>query len=155
IASSRGPVELGESAVRVPLFPSPSLAAEKGWFEKRLEALQPKSRIRLVLRDLSAAKQPGILFHLYLDLPAAETAPRGRDPHYVGALNFFNASKAAAREYGNRKSKRFYSYDLTAKLRKLRAGGLLGDRTTVTIIPAGVPVGDAKATIGRIELVQD
>ncbi|HYL60382.1 MAG TPA: hypothetical protein VEU51_16055, partial [Candidatus Acidoferrales bacterium] len=47
IASSRGPVELGESAVRVPLFPSPSLAAEKGWFEKRLEALQPKSRIRL------------------------------------------------------------------------------------------------------------
>jgi hypothetical protein len=154
IASARGPVELGNSAVRVPLFPSPGLAAEKGWLEKRLEALQPKSQMRLVLRDLSAAKQPGVLFHVYFDLPP-DTAPRGRDPRYIGAVNFFNASKAAVPQYGDRKGRRFYSYDVSATLRKLRAGGLLGDRTTITIIPAGVPVADAKAVIGRIELVQD
>jgi hypothetical protein len=154
IASSKGPVELGDSAVRVPLFPSPGVGAEKDWLEKKLKTLPPTSRIRLVLRDLSAAKQPGVLFRLYFDLPP-ETTLSGRDVHYIGAVNFFNASKVAAPEYGNRKGRRFYSYDVSPTLRKLSAGGRLSDRPTITIIPAGVPVADAKATIGRIELVQD
>ncbi len=111
-----------------------------------------KQRIYLVLRDLRAAEQPGVLYRLYLNLPP-DSQPEKDDPHYVGSLNFYSAVPPESNSSGP-EGGLFRSYDLTTLLRNLQQREPLGDRTTITIIPSRVPATNAKASIGRIEIVE-
>lgn len=146
-AKAEGPFRLGESAVRIPVNPVSAAPPEGGLLASRLSALKSGRSIYLVIRELSAELQPGILYHVYLDLPAGAKPVRD-DPHYVGLLNFFNSS------YGGPRSDFFFSYDITSVARKLRARKVLAGRTTITVIPAGAPQAGTAPAIGRVELLE-
>ena len=116
----------------------------------RLDKLEPGRRIYLVLKNLSTTEQPGVLYHLYLDLPAG-AKPGKNDPRYAGSLNFFDVANPGAPR-SDRPSVR--SYDITDIARSLRARHLLSDQPTITISPAGTPAVEAKPMIGEVELVE-
>jgi hypothetical protein len=146
-AEAEGPFTLGSSALRIPLMPVYPTAPEEGLLTSRLDTLKRGRNIYLVIRDLRTEMQPGVLYHLYLDLPAG-AKPLRNDPHFIGFLNFFNAA------YGNSAPDHFFSYDITSVARKLRARKLLEKRTTLTVYPANSPVAASAPKIGRVELLE-
>ena len=152
IASVTGPISLSTMPIRIPLVPATTTTKpEKRTLASRIEVLKPCQRIYIVLKNLRAVKQPGVLYHLYLDLPP-ETKPSKDDARYIGTLNFFN--RAGGGGFGAPKTSSFDSYDITAAARNLQARNLLYEDTTITIIPAGEPDAEARPTIGLIELVE-
>jgi hypothetical protein len=148
-AEAKGPFSLGGGAVRIPLRPVSPSALEDGLLISRLDKLKGGRSIYLVVRGLHAEEQPGVLYNIYLDLPAG-AKPRKDDPHYVGQLNFFNSAYAGSASG----SDFFFSYDLTSVARNLRGRKLLGARTVITISPAGTPENGAAPSIGRVELLE-
>lgn len=131
-------VELGAEPVRV-TFSGLEIAS-------RLDTLGSR-RLYLILRGLRASQQPGVLYHLYLNLPAG-AAPASDDPRHAGTINFYAAGP------GNSDPERiFYSVDITEAARTLRARNLLRDPMTVTVYPSGRP--EAKAVVSRIELIEE
>lgn len=148
-AEAKGPFSLGSDAVRIPLRPGSPSASEEGLLSSRLDKLKSGRRIYLVIRGLHAEAQPGVLYNIYLDLPAG-AEPRKDDPHYVGQLNFYNSAYSGSASG----SDFFLSYDVTSVARNLRGRKLLGARTTITISPAGTPEGGAAPSIGRLELLE-
>lgn len=137
-------VALGAEAVRVALT-----AAAAPPLADRVARIPSRTRIYLVLRDLSARTTPGVLFHVYLELPAAER-PLPESPHRVGTINFFEA--AAHADHGPHPL--VFSFDVTRLLRELRSRGRLGDTPSVTIAPARVPAPQARPVVGSIALVE-
>ena len=115
----------------------------------RIDALGSQ-RLYLILRGLRAGGQPGVLYHLYLNLPARED-PAVDDPRHVGIINFYAA------QTGNEADpdRIFYSFDVTDAVRTLRARGLLRDCVTITFRPAGAPEPGAKAVVSGVELVAE
>jgi tyrosinase len=151
IAAFAGPIALGSGPVRVTLTDSEALG--RHGLAAHVTSLAPGRHIYLVLRELHAEEQPGVLFHVYLDL--AEGAKPGKnDAHHVGALNFFGATQLRDAEKANAGERAFRSYDITALARKLQAQKLLSEQTTVTILPGAAPAANAHAQIGRIEVVE-
>jgi len=145
VIATAGPIELETVPQRVSLTASPG---------KGLETDQPVS---LVLHDLRATEQPGVVYHLYLDLPPGAT-PEQDDPRYIGTFNFYDAIPIDAGDSDGRetpgKSSGFFSYDISGTARTLRGRGMLSERTTVTIRAGGTPTPGAKPVIGRMELVR-
>jgi tyrosinase len=143
LLSARGPFRLSAAPVEIPLHGDFSLPA-------KVTALTPGERIYLVLRELSADEQPGVVYRIYLGgVAEAKKEDQGR---LLGTVNFFNAvplrdAKPGARAGSTR------SIDVTEVLRKLRAASNLREPVTVTIQPSGAPVATAKPMIGRVELV--
>jgi len=133
IASTRGPIALGDGPVEVALASAES--------DTRLPAaLESGRRLHLVLHDLAAAEPPGVLYHLYLGPRTASTEER----RHLGSINFFDAVPEKAG---------FRSFDASAIARELLDRGLAEELTTLTIVPAGAPAPGAKAAIARAELV--
>lgn len=132
MAATAKPVELGSGPVRVKLG-GVKLAHRAG------------KRLFLVLRGLEAKTPPGVLYHLYLDLPEG-VRPAKDDPRHIGSVNFFNAG------YGPKDA--FRSFDVTDLTRTLAAKRLLTAQTTVTILPLRAPEAGASPVIGRIELIE-
>ena len=143
VIAAAGPIELKAVPVRI------GLEAANETLPALLSRLGPGQSLHLVLRDLRTAEQPGVLYHVYLDLPAG-SRPGADDPHYAGSLNFYNAATSGG--FGAPANARFQSFDVTEVARGLRSRGLLSERTTVTIVAGGAPVGAAKPEIGRVEL---
>ncbi|MBV9783458.1 MAG: hypothetical protein JO264_06525 [Acidisphaera sp.] len=131
LLAASDPVELGAAPVRVALSGPASLPSGR--------------QVYLVLHDLRATAQPGVVYDVYLGLPATGAAPGPADPRYVGTINFFAAGPPA-------NAGRTVSYEVTRMLRRLQAEGALRSGISATIAPEGVPEA-AGATIGRIELV--
>jgi len=119
-----------------------------------LQNLAPGRRLHLVLKGLSALEPPGVIYHLYLDLPPG-TTPAEDDPHYVGTFNYFgfvpppDAERDAAAA-----SVTAFSFDVTEGARTLQRRGLIHDPVSVTIVPAGTPAPGARPVIGEIALVE-
>jgi hypothetical protein len=152
IAFAGGPVSLGSGSARITLEPVAESSTAGRTLAARIGSLARGRHIYLVVRDLRVVGQPGVLFRLYIDLPS-EAKPIRTDPHYVGALNFYNAAEPG-RFDANEKNPMFVSYDITRVLRNLRAQKLLSDQTTLTIIPSGTPATQSDPRIGRIEIVE-
>lgn len=146
IASAAGPIELTEGPLRIALDPlgERTLSAE-------LDSLGGR-RVYLVLRDLRAAGAPGVLYHLYLDLPAG-AEPGADDSHHVGILNFFGAPPLDEAGETPREAAALRSFDVSEAARALRERDLPTGPTTVTIRPQGRPTPGARPVIGRIELL--
>jgi hypothetical protein len=142
LAEINGPFRLTEKPLRITL-PRDSVRA----------ILQQSSAERLfvVVRGLSAQREPGTTFALYLDLPDGAPAEE-RELHRLGTLNFFGV--ATLPELGGETSTEWRSYGLTAVARRLLARGRLSDLTTLTIEAHRTPVQGSDATIGSISLVQ-
>ncbi|MBV8200871.1 MAG: hypothetical protein JOZ15_09640 [Acidobacteria bacterium] len=154
LARSAAAVSLGTGPVTVPLTAvGTSLAA-------RVDALAPGRALYLVVRGLTAAEAPGVLYSVYLDLPAG-AKPGENDPRRVGIIHFYDARPPGAANAPDAESpvntdaeKMFFSFDLTPVAQALRRRGQLAERTTLTFIPEGVPTPTAKAVVGRLELVE-
>ena len=141
VIAAAGPIQLKAAPVRIALDANETLPA-------LLSRLGTGQSLYLVLRDLRTDEQPGVLYHVYLDLPAG-SRPGADDPHYVGTLNFYNAATSGGFGGPNARSQ---SFDVTEVARALRSRGQLSERTTVTVVAGGAPAGAAKPEIGRIEL---
>jgi len=150
IAASNGPISLDRSSQPITLILARKLAGENKTLASHLKSLRSEQRIYLVLRGLCTEKQPGVLYHLFLDLPTNMT-PGRNDERYVGSLHFFDSSSCLDR---SQVSESFTdSYDITDVANKLFAQNSLSDVTTITFVPAGEVVSGSKPQIGRIEIV--
>lgn len=147
IASAAGPIELGDAPVRVVLA-----ASSDAGVASILAELEPQRRVEVVLHELAAASQPGVLYHLYLGLPEG-AEPAADDPRHVGILNFFGIAPAerGGQLPGSAEVPR--SFDASAAATTMRAPGTSQDPLTLTIRPHGTPDLEARPRIGRIELV--
>ena len=142
--SKPGGIELVAPETRVVLSPPHGLSDAD--VLKMPAAPDSTQHIFLLIRDQFATKPPGVLYHLYLDLPP-DTKPEKEDRRYIGSLNFFGRTSVAASH------NTFVSYDITPLVRSLAATNRLTAITTVTILPAGMPAKDAEPRIGQVELV--
>jgi hypothetical protein len=151
LATSAGkPVALGAGPVAVTLAPAAANAAS---LSARVATVQQDRKVYLVVKGLGANEQPGVIYQIYLALPPGVT-PKPDGPHYVGALNFFNARGIDAESGGAAKpDPRFYSFDVTDRLKMLQSQKTLGDAVTVTIVPANPPRASARPVIAEIALV--
>ena len=151
VAQVRGGVALGASPVQARLLPL---------FEQRqssvlgLDAKDPGGQVFLVVKDLHAWAQPGVLYHLYLS-PGEGHATLDR-AHYVGNINFFDAqfhdhgtSTAMDMALGENR----FIFDVTDLLHGFQRSGTLTarDALRVTIAPGGRPEGGSPM-VGSIEL---
>jgi hypothetical protein len=149
IAENEGPIFLTSAVTRVTLKP---IAIEnlKNYFTSQLPAGR---RIYVVVEDLRVSDQPGVLYWLYLDLPSNQKPRGNKSEHVVGSLNFYNALGNDAGQ-AEIKNTRFFSYDITETLRKLRAQERFSDETTLTIIASGTPEANSNPRIGRIRVIE-
>lgn len=154
LAQSTAPVVLGSGPVVANLVPvGRPLAAQ-------LDSMPRGHRIYLVVRGLTAEAPPGTLYSTFLDLPA-RAHPARDDLRKVGVIDFYSARRPGAANAPDAESpvnadaeKMFFSFDVTEQARALRSRGLLGARTTITLIPDAAPDPAAQARIGRLELVE-
>ena len=154
LTHSVAPVALGAGPVAVTLAPAGQPLSQQ------LESLAPGKSLYLVVRGLTATEAPGVLYSVYLDLPAG-ARPAENDPHKVGIIHFFNARPPGAANAPDAESpvntdaeKVFFSFDVTPAVRALRERGGLQEATTLTFIPDGQPVPSARAVVGHLELVE-
>ena len=141
IAKSAAAVTLKPEGVRVALEgvrKNESLSA-------RLARVPAGKSLYLVLKDLQTDKQPGQLYHVYLNL---EEGKKPSSPETaVGTLNFYAFERKPTAD-------RFFSFDVTEVLNRLVAERRLSEPLTVTIIPDGPSEEGAIPTIGQVELVE-
>jgi len=146
MAMLSGPVTLGRGPVRVQLK-----AERRTNLFQHVETLKPEEQIFMVLRDLRAESQPGVLYHMYLDVPEGGKAEAARN-HFVGVVNFFASMHEGV---GGGPTTRFVSFEISRVLAKLKADGISADtETSVTIVPSGEPSAEAKPIIGQIAILK-
>jgi tyrosinase len=140
------PIKLGAGPTQVKLEPVPSKKDEAALpLRARVKALPAEHHLYLVAKDLRTDVQPGVLYHVYLDLPA-KASKKQMEAHHVGHLNFFAAPVKGG--------KGFVSFDITQLAKDLHAKDLLKETTTLTFLPAGEPGADAHPMIGEVSLTE-
>jgi tyrosinase len=141
------PIALGAGPVKAMMTapPSPTATVPLG---ERIAKLAAGRVLLLVLNNIQTNVQPGVIYHLWLQLPAS--AGNAETDHYIGAINFFG--REHAHEGSN--ADKFYSFDITDLAKKLKAKGEIADKAELTIAPAGTPAADAKPVIGDVSLVE-
>ena len=158
VAASERPVRLVGEPVSVPTRPVPAAA------DLLDAASRPSPRSSAAARhaflnveDIRALNNPGVVYGVYLNLPARWTR-RDRDHHHVGNLTVFGIegmnSLDPAHDHipGLR-----HTFDVTRRLRVLRRSGRIrrGDDLEVTFLPE-LPVpppgyrGDVEKVLGEI-----
>jgi tyrosinase len=146
LAVATGAIELGAEPASIKLAPAREGAPPRG----QLESVKTPKHVYLVLRDLRAEAQPGVVYRILLDLPNGSAA-RGGSARQVGTVNFFGV--AGHDSHGSPdKDNRFLSFDITALAAPLLKNGQLSAEPTVTISPLGRPLAEAKAVIGEVSL---
>jgi len=149
-----GAVTLGANPVRVTLTPPSESGLTPVPLTARVRNLPTSRRLYLVLRNLRAEAQPGILYQLYIDLPAGTTAGRGTS-YRVGTLNFFDAvGHNVHPSTAVNASLDFFSFDVTDVMKRLHSRSQLKATPTLSIVPVGKPNIDSKPVIGEITLVE-
>jgi tyrosinase len=149
-------IKLGPAPTRVKLDP---LSVQKGAkpkpFREHVQALAEGKHLSLIVKDLQADAPPGILYHLYLELPEGAKGDK-RTPHLVGTINFFDAVRHSEghEKKAQKGPERFYQFDITNLARTLDAKKLLTTSPTLTIAPAGTPAEKANPVIGEISVVE-
>jgi tyrosinase len=154
--TSGGPIQLGNAAVRATVQPAgpPLAGAAQGAspLSARLQALPEDRRLYLVLNNIKSDIQPETLYRVYLDLPEGASSDDPVNSSYVGSFNFFDAVPHGD-QHADHASKPI-SFDITNVASNLEARGRMKDGHTVTIVPAGKPVADAKPVVGDISFVE-
>ena len=148
-ASAGVPISLESGLTTVSLKASRSGESLK----QSLSSFSPNRNLYLIIGDLSAAQQPGVAYHLFLDLPAG-VKPELNNAYYVGTVNFYNAVRLEGADPDS-KDQRVFSFDITRIVRNLISKGRLNSETTVIFKPGGVPVDGAQARIGRLHLIAE
>jgi tyrosinase len=139
-------IALGSGPTRVRLGAGEASEAVLG------ETITPRSgkRLYLVLRNYRAEGPPGVVYRVYLELPAHATPEIARR-HYVGTFNFFDAVPHHA---GAEVRGQTFSFDITDLAERLGPHGGISRTPNVTIVPAGRPIESARPVIGEISIVE-
>ena len=149
IAKSLGAGALKPEGVRIAIELVPEERRNSQSLAARIEKLPAGKSLYLVFKNLQTTKQPGELYHVYLNLKEGEKPAETERP--AGMLNFYNFGGNAPREP---RSDVFFSFDVTEALKKLAANKQLSEPLTLTIIPAQPPAEGVVPTVGQIELVE-
>ena len=132
MAQDPGTLAASEPAGSITLGPGPTevtlAAAGGGSVAGRLRSVEAGRQIYLTFTRAQAQATPAATYNVYLGLPANATPSGASDPHYVGTLNFFNASSGRPIDM---------SLNITSRVPRLLAEGDAGDSARVTIIPSG------------------
>jgi hypothetical protein len=153
-AVKRTPILLEGAQVSVTLEPQPEReGAVALGIPACVHRLESSHHLYLVARGLRADAPQGVLYNLYLDLPANPTREQLKT-HKVGVLNFFDAVGRGKTEKGKDADPVTPNFDVTEVLKALESKGLLKEKPTLTIIPAGKPVASANPVIAGISLVE-
>jgi hypothetical protein len=147
-SSASQPVALGAGPVAVTLAPASGQVAP---LSARVAGVRQDHKVYLVFSGLGTNEQPDVVYQIYL-APPPGTALQPDGPHYVGSLNFFNATNGGAGPA--RPDPRFYSFDVTDLLKTLQSRQSLGHDVTVMIVPANKPRASARPMIAEIALVE-
>lgn len=143
-----GAVTLGAGAVSVPLSTvrdpdEPIAVGPPPPIGDRLRRASSARQVYLQLQSLSAQDAPGVSYNVYLNLPAGQTPQGADDPHFAGAMSFFNAESGRGGDV---------ALNITAALKRLLERGAIANDLRVTIVPAGEPNPAARPRIGKILL---
>lgn len=158
-ARAAAPISLAARRTDVELEPPPGAESEP--LAARVEDMAGGRRLFLVLRDLQTDVQPGVLYHVYLEAPAAEGQPP--EAHLVGSINFFDAEDhedhggadaEGATPADAARPEKFHSFDVTELVRRLAAADRLSGTPRVTIAPADAPAAEAEPLVGEVRLVE-
>ena len=92
------------------------------------------------LNSVQAHAAPGIVYKVYLDLPA-NASPDVAGEHFVGVLNFFD--KAMPRQEGSAAMAmgKTVAFDITDVAQRVRRQGEEDRDFKVTLVPTGAPKG--------------
>jgi hypothetical protein len=143
LLSAHGPFRLSAAPIEIPLRGDSSLRAA-------VAELGPTERIYLVLSELSADEQPGVVFRIYAT-GAADAKKEDKD-RLFGTINFFNAVPLKAAKPGARPGST-RSIDVTEILKNLSIANRLKEPMILTIQPSGIPRASSNPVIGHVELV--
>jgi hypothetical protein len=147
LAASTQSVELTANPVRVKL--TSEMSDKNTTLDQMLESLPASRNVYLVVTGLHAVKEPGTLFHLYLDLPEGVT-PKPDNAWHIGSINFYNAVPVP--DAPKDKPESPVSIDITNVLRNLRSSQKLTPETTVTIMPTRPLEAGSEPIIGHITI---
>lgn len=147
LAVSTHAVELTAEPVRVELISESDKNTSLGQI---LESLPASRNVYLVLTGQHAVKQPGTLFHLYLDLPE-DVPPKPGNAWHIGSVNFYNA--VLVPDAPKDKPTLPISIDITGVVRKLHSSQKLTSVNTITIAPTRALEADSKPMIEQIAIV--
>lgn len=143
-----GAITLGANPVRVQLTPnSDNVDAPMEMLMKTAPAVQT---VILQLSDIYTSTSPGTSYGVYLNLPAGVT-PEPTTPHYIGSINFFNATAMPGMDMMIMTDT--FSFDITDKVKNLGDQGSNPDALSVTLSPFNSPNADSSPKVGRIEIV--
>jgi hypothetical protein len=131
ILAVSGQVALGQNPVTRMLHIDRDMRTE-------VEHRGAKARVYLVLRGPVADLPPGIIYNVFLDLPAGEHG-HAMNKYLIGSINFYEM-----------RVRSFLSFDITSRL---NGPGKADGDFRVTLIPDGNPASDSHIHIDRIELV--
>jgi tyrosinase len=151
-AETGAPVDLGATRTTVrlaPTAPENQLSTMLG-----VPGAAPAGRLIVRLRDVQVQDSPGIVYKLYLDLPA-DASPEVATQHFVGIVNFFGVVPAGGHggHAGHGGAGQVIEFDVTRLAASLAASGSLASETSVTLIPVGEPAaGSEPKILGGIEL---
>lgn len=114
-------------------------------------------KIYLVLHDINFAKNPGIGYQIFLNLPAGQE-PALNSPYYVGTLHFFGLKHS---HQSGHEAKR--EFDISGVVEQLQKIGSWNSKVTITYVPVGPRSTDnresmvhlaATPTIGSVSIIQ-
>jgi len=137
LAVSRDPITLGAGRTEIRLAPPRDGATP---LAARIKTTADRP-LYLKFERLTSNVDPGIAYNAYLALPP-DRLPQGTgDPHYVGAVTFFNAE-----------SGRPAVINITDRVKRLALDGKLKPDSTLTLVAVGEPSKGAIPQIGRVVL---
>lgn len=148
LAASARAIELTATPVRVKLVSGKSDANTN--LGQILQSLSPSRSLYLELDGLQAVKQPGTLFHLYLDLPQ-HVAPKPGNAWHIGSINFYNAVPGP--DAPKDKPSLPTTIDIAGVLRNLRSSQKLTADSTITIMATHPPEAGSKPMIGHMAII--
>jgi hypothetical protein len=147
--STPGPIPLESVPVRV-VLKSPKVEESK--LSEQIASLKGSRRLYLVFKGLHSDSQPGVTYHLFLDLPE-NTPPILDDLRHVGILSFFGNVPSREEKSTKVGDNSWRSFEVTELLEKLYARKFLTDSTTITILTFRKPQAGAHPTIDSIALI--
>jgi len=149
LAASANAIELTAAPVRVKLVSGKSDSNKP--LGRILQSLPASRSLYLELTGLQAVKQPGTLFHLYLDLPE-HVAPRPGNAWHIGSVNFYNAVPGP--DAPKDKPAPVTTIDIAGVLRNLRSSQKLTSDSTITIMATHPPEAGSKPMIGHLAIIE-
>jgi tyrosinase len=143
-------VTLGRTPTVVTLAPRGEANAAPRTLATRISTIPSENRVYLVLRDVRTNQTPGVLYQVFVQLPANASRRAAREYH-AGYINFFEATSD-----GEQHRSPTFRFDITALARRLAGGAALDAGFRVTIRPAGTraPAAYARPSIGDIVITQ-